>query len=205
MIMRLFFMLILFLAGTGGGSAEEMSAAVMATKQATALGAAYSVPVSEARVIARLQTPGGGEFFAQILDGGMLRIINEASGETHGFVVKRQSDASRVLLHQYLIEQHLSGGGEVLTSLDQSLMASLVDTGPTKTALTAEGYSFELLEFVDAKSAVPAKSLMFPQAVPQKSTCCISCAGFTVCGCSVSACGSSCCAGSYCGGGDPSP
>lgn len=31
------------------------------------------------------------------------------------------------------------------------------------------------------------------------ASCCISCSGYTVCGCSVSACGASCCSGSCCG------
>ena len=183
-----------------------MSAA-LAAKQATALGAAYAVPASEVQVIARLQTPEGGEFFVKTLDGGMLRVINADTGETHAFIVKREDDD--VVFHQFLIERHPRGGGEVLTFLDCSLRASLSEktgaTGATATSLTTEGYSFELLGLENERAGIlPIKPLLFPAAVPQKSICCVRCSGYTVCGCAVSACNKSCCSGSCCGdGGGP--
>ncbi len=129
-------------------------------------------------------------------------MTDESTGETHGFVARRQLDGTgSVVFQQFLIEQHSSGGGEVLTSLDQEFKATLSEEmGSKATPLTPEGYSFELLSLENKSAEVPTKPLLFPQAIPQRSICCISCSGTTVCGCSVSACGSSCCAGSCCGG-----
>jgi hypothetical protein len=180
--------------------AQDRDYAAVAQGRATASGAATSVPVSDSEIIGKLETPTGAVFHFKVKDGGMLRVVDEQAGVTHGFVAHRQEgEPGTVLFHQYLIELHPSGGGEVLRSLDRSFSTSL-----SQKALTDEGYELELLEIGNDK-AVPFPTTLFPRAPEPQPLCCIYCTGYSVCGCAISACGASCCSGSCCGGGDGDP
>lgn len=143
------------------------------------------------------------KFLFRVQDRGMVRVTNNATGDTRGFVIVRDDEESRegdslAAVQEFKILQHPSGGGEAMefVGVPIRIFPSVASNS------TEEQYTIEITDvlLVD-EPRVSTVDVYRTRPAPTPSACCVSCSGYTVCACAVSAPCGTCCSGSCCSGG----
>jgi len=175
-------------------------------------GGSISVPRSFAKIEGSLTIPDqSGTYEFSVLDGGTLRIEDDESGVTYALVffhppkdirpeVKAQLENSDIGVAIHRIE----AVGETHEKISYLSTVGL-KVGRKAKQVGPEGFLLDIREIGDPDQltiSAPPISDYYDNPSAFKSLCCISCDGYTICGCEISgSCGS--CSGSCGGGGTP--
>jgi hypothetical protein len=149
-------------------------------------GELVAVPVTADRIVLKLTAPDGVEATVTVLNGGMVRVKR---ANVPALALVPLLDGAVLEVKVGVIDRK-QGAGE---SLRQIGLVRLGVGG--RTALQTPAFNLDLTWVQTKPPAVPPSEPLGPC-----TTCCITCFGYTVCGCDVEMpCGHCCCPAGGCG------
>jgi hypothetical protein len=170
---------------------KALMAAWALTGSAVLQGQAFSVPRSDEVIQVEIVLPGGAQAKAEVRDGSLLTIRNDAGGGyLYGFAMAVDAKSKRAAVTSVEIFD-LPGGGQRVSQFGGP--EDLMSGSPLEVETSRGIFQFRLINIVTGKFPSirplksPLKSGVSPsqlQAIYGKSgggTCCVSCASITIC------------------------